>query len=453
MNKRLVNIIFGISLSVLILLSVLTFDRLSTFKNYTNIVDNSNQILLSISNLKSGFNTAIAEQRSYLITKDTTYYNNFQYEKSALRQTLQQFKKLSRGNKVHESYAKKLEETADNRIQSLLVEIINDTATTKYKYVQNDLIKSNEEINMTYYELLETINKHERQLLRRRLRMKEFQEELTPFLLFILSLAILGIISYSFVLISRELKEREKATELLKENIENLNRSNKDLEQYAYVASHDLQEPLRKIRMFGDKLIKDYGDKLDEEALNMLERMDASSERMTNLINDLLSLSKLNDEQPKLEEVKLNEVVSEVLISLEDKIENIEIDIGELPVISAVKGQMFQLFQNIIGNALKFRKQRNDSYIRIRAYEKTMYEGDSAFEYTHIVIKDNGQGFDPQYKEKMFTIFGRLEKTADINGTGIGLSICSRIMQNHGGMIDAEGKINGGAEFHLYFPK
>ncbi|WP_304233090.1 ATP-binding protein [Jiulongibacter sediminis] len=452
MNKKLVNLIFGISLSVLLLLSVLTFDRLSTFKEYSDIIDRSNQTLLAISNLKSGFNTAIAEQRSYLLTKDTTYYYQFQEEKNYMRHSLQQFSRLTREDKVHQYYAEKLEEQVDNRIQSLLVEVINDTSSAKYKYVQNELIFKNEQINRDFYELINKVDQHEKLLLKRRLRLKEFEEQFTPFLLFILTLATLGFLGYSFVLVSRELQKRDEATELLQENVENLNRSNKELEQYAYVASHDLQEPLRKIRMFATKLTRDHSENLDEKGLNLLQRMDASSERMTNLINDLLSLSRLLSDEPEKENVKLQLVVNEVLQSFEDKTEDVEIDLGELPEISGHKGQIYQLFQNLIGNAIKFRRNDVNSFIRVKAYKKVRYKGDIPSMYHHIVVKDNGKGFDRQFKDKMFTVFGRLEKTSDVEGTGIGLSICSRIMQNHGGEIDADGEVNEGAEFHLYFP-
>ncbi|MFT7436219.1 MAG: CHASE3 domain sensor protein, partial [Psychromonas sp.] len=182
MKKKLVNLIFGISLGVLFLLCLLTYDRLSTFNKYTNIVDNSHKVLLAISNLRAGFNTSIAEQRTYLITKDTTYYNNFQQKKDSLRHTIQEFKKLTRDSKIHQFYIKKLEIEANNRIQSLLVEILNDTSKAEFKFEQLELIDDNQAINKSYFAILEIINTHENQLLRKRLRIKEFEEQFAPFL-------------------------------------------------------------------------------------------------------------------------------------------------------------------------------------------------------------------------------------------------------------------------------
>jgi signal transduction histidine kinase len=454
MNKRVVNLIFGVSLVVLLLLSVFAYHRVSTFKEYSSIVDRSNRILLALSNLRSGYNTIIAEQRSYLITKNVDYYDRFLAEKDSLRETFRQYKRLTKGNVIHQTYGDKLQKVADNRIQSLMVEIINDSSSARYKYVQNELIKKNEEINKKFIKLLDNIDAHEESVLNKQLRIKEFEEQFTPFVLFIMALAALGIITYSFFMVVNELEARDFANELLEENVENLNRSNRELEQYAYVASHDLQEPLRKIRMFSDRLIIQYKDKLEPDAQEMLMRMNASSERMTHLINDLLGLSRLLSEKPETQEVDLQEVVKDTIKEFEDKIEacKAEIEVGFLPEISGYKGQLLQLFQNLIGNALKFRKDGVTPVIRIKSSLVTKYKGEAPIQYHHIVIKDNGIGFDNQFKKKMFTIFGRLEKTTGIDGTGIGLNICLRIMENHGGEIDAEGEVNVGASFHLYFP-
>lgn len=455
MKKKLVNLIFGISLGVLFLLCLLTYDRLSTFNKYTNIVDNSHKVLLAISNLRAGFNTSIAEQRTYLITKDTTYYNNFQQKKDSLRHTIQEFKKLTRDSKIHQFYIKKLEIEANNRIQSLLVEILNDTSKAEFKFEQLELIDDNQAINKSYFAILEIINTHENQLLRKRLRIKEFEEQFAPFLLIILALIAMGILIYSFTLINDELKRRDKTTKLLEESVKELNTSNRELEQYAYVASHDLQEPLRKIRLFSGKLLADHSGHLDDEASHMLRRMNLSAERMTALIKDLLGLSRLLSEKPTFQFVNLNEIVEQSLAEFDEVIreQKIQITTTKLPTIQGHSGQLHQLFQNLIGNAIKFRKDKGISKVSVRNYEVIKWKGDKGFKYHHIAIRDNGRGFDNDFKEKMFTIFGRLGKTAEVQGTGIGLSICSRIMQNHEGEIDAEGKLNLGATLHLYFPQ
>ncbi|AWV97936.1 sensor histidine kinase [Arcticibacterium luteifluviistationis] len=454
MNKKLVNLIFGISLGILLLLCVMTFDRLSNFNKYTKIIDNSHKVLLAISNMRSGFNTSIAEQRSYLLTKDVAYYNHFQSEKDSLRHSIQLFKKLTRESKVHQHYIKKIEEQSDNRIQSLLLEIINDSSSAKYKYDQLELISANDEINKKYFDLLETVDNHEKLLLSRRLIIKEFEEQFTPFLLFILALIAMGIIIYSFVLIGAELKKRDATTKLLEESIVELNQSNTELEQYAYVASHDLQEPLRKIRLFSNKLLGDYGETMETDGRDMLLRMNNSAEKMTILIKDLLSLSTLSSENPIPEKVNLNDIVDEVEKEFEDVIQHEKINFShsDLPSIYGYSGQLHQLFQNLIGNAIKFRRDDIPLEISVRNYVVTKWEGDVSYKYHHIAVRDNGRGFDNEFKNKMFTIFGRLDKTSDIDGTGIGLSICSRIMQNHEGELDAEGAVNTGATFHLYFP-
>jgi signal transduction histidine kinase len=455
MNKKLINIIFGVSLVVLLIMSILTYDRLTNITKYSKIIDNGNKVLLTLSNLRSGFYSSVANQRIYLITKDKKYFDQFQSEKDSLRHSIQLFKNLTRDNDIHQFYIKKLEIEANQRVQSLLLEIINDTSTAVYKFKQLELIQKNDTINSTFSTLLENMNLHENRLLSKRLKLKEFEEQFTPFLLFILALSALALLSYSFVLISDELKIRNEATELLESSIEELNRSNKELEQYAYVASHDLQEPLRKIRLFSEKLQNDHSKNLDKKGLDLLNRMNSSAEKMTLLIKDLLSLSKLLADNPTYEKTDLNLIVTDVLTNFEDVIasEKINITSSILPNIQGNQSQLHQLFQNIIGNAIKFRQSGKKNEISIRYTELVKYEEDTPYKFHQISIKDNGKGFNNSFKEKMFTIFGRLDKTSNVDGTGIGLSICKRIMENHGGYLDAEGKENVGATFHLYFPQ
>jgi len=442
-------------MSILLIMSMLTYDRLSNITKYSKIIDNGNKVLLTISNLRSEFYSTIANQRSYLITKDKKYFNQFQTERDSLRHSIQLFKKLTRDNDLHQYYIKKLENEANQRVQSLLLEVLNDTSTAEYKFKQLELIEKNDTINKTYSILLKGMNLHENRQLSKRLKLKEFEEQFTPFLLFILALLALALLSYSFLLISDELKNRNETTELLESSIEELNRSNKELEQYAYVASHDLQEPLRKIRLFSEKLQNNHSKKLDKKGLDLLNRMNGSAEKMTLLIKDLLSLSKLLADKPTFESIDLNEVATEVLRDFEYIInaEKIDVTISKLPVIQGNQSQLYQLFQNIIGNAIKFRKLNKLNNVSLRYAEVVRYEEDIPYKFHLISIKDNGKGFNNAFKEKMFVIFGRLEKTSYVDGTGIGLSICKRIMENHGGYLEAEGEENVGATFYLFFPQ
>lgn len=240
-----------------------------------------------------------------------------------------------------------------------------------------------------------------------------------------------------------EEKVRRYATEL--------ERSNLELQDFAYVSSHDLQEPLRKIRAFGDRLYAKEADKLSEKGEDYLKRMVNAAERMQRLISDLLQFSRVSTHARAFEEVDLNEVVEGVLEDLEYAIEESQADvkISTLPVVEAEPVQMRQLFQNLLGNAIKFRKEGEHPEIKVDAKileRKSFTNGVSGERYVKIMVKDNGIGFNENYKDKIFQIFQRLEGRK-YEGSGIGLAICKRIATRHGGDIDASSIPNEGATF------
>lgn len=246
-----------------------------------------------------------------------------------------------------------------------------------------------------------------------------------------------------------DIKNYEKE---LEERIEELNNSNKELEQFAYVASHDLQEPLRKIQAFGDRLISKYLDAIGEEGQNYIERMQNASARMQKLIDDLLTFSRISRTQEPFEPVDFNKVVREVLNDLEIAIESKHVDVRvkTLPVIQARTGQIRQLFQNLISNAIKF--SRNDVRPEIIIKSERVTEDEKPGSHVKIIIQDNGIGFDEKYAEKIFIIFQRLHGKTEYEGTGIGLAICKRIIENHNGSISAYSLHGKGAAFEIILP-
>jgi PAS domain S-box-containing protein len=234
---------------------------------------------------------------------------------------------------------------------------------------------------------------------------------------------------------NRELKETQKQLfenqrELQKKVIE-LNRSNYELEQFAHLASHDLQEPLRKLFFYSDVLKKKYVGLIDNSGMNMLNNMTLSASRMKELINDLLSYSQLQQQKLPFEAVDLNEIIHEVLRDLDVTIreKNASIEVSDLPLIQGNRLRLRQLFANLISNALKYSKKEIAPHVAI-----TVSSEGSNFT---IKIKDNGIGFEEQYREKIFGLFERLHTRDQFPGTGIGLSICKRIAELHQGTITA----------------
>jgi len=266
------------------------------------------------------------------------------------------------------------------------------------------------------------------------------------------AIKVLGITKDITVLKNLE-KERERT-------FKELNRSNKELEEFAYVASHDLQEPLRKISTFTERLKNKFGGLLGVDGIMYLERIISSTENMRMLIDNLLEFSRTTRSSQAYARCDLNIIVKEVISDLELKIEETKADIqsSALPVIEAVPLEMKQLFNNLINNSIKFRKPESDPLITIQSSSLDREEQNRLhlpldINYVKIEIQDNGIGFEAEYAERIFQIFQRLHGKAEYAGSGIGLAICKKIVDNHEGIIFGEGTLGNGASFKIILPE
>ncbi|RFM31672.1 hybrid sensor histidine kinase/response regulator [Chitinophaga silvisoli] len=248
----------------------------------------------------------------------------------------------------------------------------------------------------------------------------------------------------------------EERTHELQEMNQALEASNYELQQFASVASHDLKEPLRKIQLFGT-ILRDRHLGTNPDAMQYMERIVSSSERMSRLISDLLKYSRLSADNT-FEPVNLNGLISEILADLELSVRDAdaEIVVEELPEVEAIPGQIRQALQNIISNALKFRRPEVKPRIRIKAeiVEGKDLESDALPEgkYCRIEVSDNGIGFDEKYLPKIFTLFQRLHSTDAYEGTGIGLSIAKKVIEKHQGIISAQSREDEGTRFIMVLP-
>ena len=246
----------------------------------------------------------------------------------------------------------------------------------------------------------------------------------------------------------------------LKHKIEELNRSNQDLEQFAYIASHDLQEPLRKIMAFGERLSSKHGEELGTDGQFYLSRMMDAANRMKVLMENLLSYSRVSTKSEPFELVDLSLTIESILSDLEMKIQDVDADVtlSGMPTLNALPTQMQQLFQNLISNALKFVRPNVKAVIAIEASEANKKEISligvpfKNSRYYKITVTDNGIGFDNEYAEKIFLIFQRLHGRSEFEGTGLGLAICKKIVDNHDGFITAKSELNKGSVFTVYLP-
>jgi signal transduction histidine kinase len=250
-----------------------------------------------------------------------------------------------------------------------------------------------------------------------------------------------------------DVSESERHSEQMRDYTQKLERSNRELQDFAYVASHDLQEPLRKIEAFGDRLGTRYGKDLPEDGRMFLDRMQNAAGRMRRLINDLLDYSRVTTKAKPFTRVALDEVLTGVLSDVQIRIEESGAIIRSepLPVIDADATQMRQLLQNVLANALKFRKPDVKPEISITCSVDGAHAGHRP-PHARIEIRDNGIGFDNKYKEQIFTIFQRLHGRLEYEGTGVGLATVRKIVERHGGSVDADGQPGLGATFIIELP-
>jgi signal transduction histidine kinase len=240
----------------------------------------------------------------------------------------------------------------------------------------------------------------------------------------------------------QEIIKRKKAQEALA-------RSNTELEEFAYIASHDLQAPLRKIQAFGERLESKYGEELGDRGLDYLDRMSSAGQRMRKLIDDLLNYSRVTTKAKPFERVDLNAVMEDVIADLQVRIEETggRVEVSDLPTIDADAVQMRRLLQNLVDNALKFHREGEPPLVKV--YGEVMKD---EVNICQITVADNGIGFDRKYMEKVFAPFQRLHGQSEYEGTGMGMAICRKIAERHNGQIMADSEPDQGTTFTITLP-
>ncbi len=259
--------------------------------------------------------------------------------------------------------------------------------------------------------------------------------------------------------LEKEVKDRknseEKVIQLnrqLVQNIDSLESANKDLEQFAFMASHDLQEPLRKILMFSDRLYQKYQNVLQDD-VRLINRIQSSAERMQALIIDILAFSRISIDKTNFVVSNMNEILQEILTDINEEIntKNASITIDNLPTLEVNPRLMRMLFHNLISNALKYSKKDIQPQIKIFS-ENNLISRSRDKKFCRIFVEDNGIGFDQKYAEDIFGMFKRLHHDSEFSGTGIGLALCKKIVEQHSGFISAQSEVNTGSRFIVSLP-
>ncbi|MCP5063526.1 MAG: PAS domain-containing protein, partial [Ignavibacteriae bacterium] len=265
---------------------------------------------------------------------------------------------------------------------------------------------------------------------------------------------------YAIAGISTDITDRKIAEEDLKKYSQQLENKNKELQEFTYIASHDLREPLRKVHSFGERLKDKFSDKLGDRGNDYLDRMMNASDRMQTLIDDLLNYSRVTSHGKLFDKIDLENVARAVISDLSVLILESEatIILSSLPTINADESQMRQLLQNLVGNAVKFSKPNATPEIKI--YSENISNEDELKtingtndDWVKIIVEDNGIGIDMEYSERIFGVFERLHGRSEYKGTGIGLSIVKKIVQRHNGKVMLKSTLDVGTKFEIYLPK
>lgn len=457
-----IRFLFLVSIFLIIILSFSYHSINRELIFYSERVDHSQQVLNKIQEIEKSMAEVTYHARGYLIMSDTLSRNMMLKKLDNLPAQQKSLRGLIEDNEAqilkNQLLIKAIDQFSD-RVREFARQ-----SPREFTYEEtNQLLTNGSSLTLAVNTILQEMMGVEKKLMSNRLQSRNnYKEQIFRFNWVIMGVALIFLIS-AFILLERELKRNKLYKIELEYKVDNLNRSNSELEQFAYVASHDLQEPLRKIRSFTDLLLARSTD-LTPESKMMLGKVDKSANRMQLLIDDLLSFSRLIDTSKTATSVDLNSILSEVKGNLSEKIRETSALIRHenLPTIIGYDSQMIQLFQNLISNSLKYVKEGQPPIVEVTCREVLgndipdvpdvkISQEDNLF-YC-ITIADNGIGFKKEYAERIFVIFRRLHSQEKFQGSGIGLAICRKVVANHNGYIIAEGKEDQGAKFYVYLPK
>ena len=448
--------------SVLFLTFLLSLSYRSSERHLAHSADvnHTYQVILNVEDVGSLMKDAETGQRGYLLTGAKEFLKPYDHAIAKIYPRLDTLASLTSGNQVQQRHVQMLKPMIRRRLRHLDT-VLNDHSLLKDDTAARRITLSHGgQIMDSVRVLLGRMRAEGDRLLTEQSGNEADAGWLAAGYMILSTVCAMLLLGFFFVSVRRELKTRLAAQRELESKVAALNRSNSELEQFAYVVSHDLQEPVRKMQAFSSRLILKYKSLLPPEGEHMLERIDSSAQRMQTLINDLLTFSRLVNQQEKTENADLGQIVKEVLDDLSELMlaKNATIHMEYLPQCQVYGSQMRQLFQNLISNALKFSNPGTAPLIQIThrlvpgglVPEARPSEKENIFH--RICVEDNGIGFDERYAEKIFVIFQRLHSRKAYGGTGIGLAVCKRIVTNHQGYIAVRSQEGQGTTFTIHLP-
>lgn len=460
MKKRLATIIiaFCISFISMVALSLFSMERFTLYSTYSNSVDHSSQVVISIRSAEVSLRDMGLTERGYMITKDTMYLRYLNNSIDSINRTIAAIKELTSDNAEQQKNVALLKGSVALRIAAARDNIAY--VDSSHQTMRSKFYDESRELMIECSRRLRDMRLAENKLLEEMFQGEMMYQKLTDSTLKYLLIVFCLVTLFLFIMMIKELRSRMLYQEELQAKVIDLKRSHNELKEIAYAASHDLQEPLRKIQIFSDMLLLQKNGN-EEERQATLARINTASKRMQLLISDLMNLTSLTNIDEPRKPVDLNSLLQTILVEMHDVIEDKEanVDAQLLPIIDGYETQIIILFKALLDNSLKFRRDGVKPVIcvsceTINGHELADINPNLQHKKFHrITFSDNGIGFDNKFMDKIFKIFQRLHThESEYEGKGIGLAICQRVMANHEGYMKAHGEPQIGAHFKLFFP-
>ncbi len=464
----LYNLTFIFSAILLVLLSVFSYNQVNQQAAASDWVAHSYLVKLKLDNAFARLRKAESSQRGYLLTKDTGFITQLNDAIGLLPARLAEIDSLVADNPTQVRNLKTAEGLFQRR--RYFIRMVLDSGNTLSAASLDHNLRTGKIIMDSLARQINLMNQSEDSLLASRIAQKAKEKERSATFILVFSIISVSVLLLSYLRIKAESKlldvseinkkaleekvsertaELKRANEMLsRQNLE-LEQKNKELNSFTFVASHDLKEPLRKISIFSSRVIETEEPNLSPQGSDYLNKIAENSSRMQNLIDSILTYARAEKEMA-FTQTDLAEIAKNAITTLQETIDEKEatVEYANLPAIAAIHEQMEQLFINLISNSLKYSKAGVKPHIRINAEKQTQ----TGATFWKISFADNGIGFDEAYKEKIFQIFQRLHTKDQYSGTGIGLAICKKIMDNHNGSISATSVPNEGAVFTVILP-
>jgi signal transduction histidine kinase len=425
---------------------------------YASITEQADEILITAYRME-------ASAQSYLMTHNQDFHQHFKSHRCAFGHSFEELHKHCEERDLAMDHIAILERLVERRKSEIDQRIQSDSLEITPQHIHlSAAIELGSETMDSITEVLRDIRSISAKIRDENKADINVSVRNTLFMLSVFGIVMIAIVIISFNKMKTEILANEAKAKEIQEINRELSSVNENLENFAYVASHDLNEPLRKIRTFGELIKEEYRGEQPDSAMigSHIERMQLASERMQQLIEDLLSYSRVTRNYDETQVIDLNETLANTLSDLQVVIQEnqAKITIENLPkVIQADNVQMRQLFQNLISNAIKFSPNNRQPEVHISATrisaEAAAKEGHDLPNFSYywkIEVKDNGIGFENKYADTIFAVFKRLHGRSDYEGTGIGLSICKKIIEQHKGYIKANGEPGKGSCFTLLLP-